>query len=188
MAPQDEPLTVTSLDGPGAAAAAADFRRVYADAFAEPPHCETAEDVAAAFARFPDLTRRPGFRATLARTASGEPVGMAYGHPVPPDTPWWDELTEPVPAALRHEDGRRTFGLMELAVRAPWRGRGLAHRLHDTLLTPLTAERVLLNVHPKSEAARAAYHAWGYTRVGQARLGGGPDLYDMMVRPVGGAR
>ncbi|MGW5388694.1 hypothetical protein [Streptomyces koyangensis] len=73
---------------------------------------------------------------------------MAYGHPVPAGTPWWRELTEPVPEEVSREDGRRTFGLMELAVRGKWRGQGSARHLHATLLGGVTAERVLLNVHP----------------------------------------
>jgi GNAT superfamily N-acetyltransferase len=174
-------LTPVLLDGPVAARSAAAFGLVYAEVFAEPPYAEGAEALAKAHAAFPERTRRPGFRAALATTDAGEPVGMAYGHPVPPDTPWWDELTVPAPADLRHEDGHRTFGLMELAVRGPWRGRGVARALHDTLLTGITASRVLLNTHPKAHAAAAAYRAWGYRRVGRVHPGGAPEPYDMLL-------
>lgn len=175
------PLTTERLDGPAAARAADAFGLVYAEAFAEPPHHETEEDIAAAFHRFPDQTRRPAFRAALARTAGGEPAGMAYGWMLPPDAVWWDELTEPVSAAMRHEDGRRTFGLIELAVRGPWRGQGVARRLHTALLDGITAERVLLKVHQEAGAASAAYRAWGYRKIGEARppgadAGGGADV------------
>ncbi len=91
---------------------------------------------------------------------------------------WWDELTEPVPDDMRREDGHRTFGLMELAVRGPWRGQGVEQRLHKTLLNASGAERVLLNVHPASKAASAAYRAWGYRKIGEARpWGGNTDLH-----------
>ncbi|MFE1953382.1 GNAT family N-acetyltransferase [Streptomyces sp. NPDC059524] len=180
-------VTVEPLSGPGAARSASAFLAVYAEVFAEPPYDEPAEGIASAAARFPDQTARPGFLAALATAPGGEPVGMAFGHAVPPDTPWWDELAEPVPASLRREDGRRTFGLMELAVRAPWRGRGIARRLHDTLLTGITAERVLLNVHGSAEPAAAAYRSWGYRKVGESGpFGPGADRYDVMLLALPG--
>ncbi|WP_330300236.1 GNAT family N-acetyltransferase [Streptomyces sp. NBC_00503] len=170
------------LDGPAAVEAEGAFRVIYAEAFAEAPYNETADDVAAAFRRFPVQARRRGFSAVLARTPEGEPIGMGYGFPLRSDTVWWDELTEPVPADMRREDGRRTFGLMELAVRGPWRGQGVARGLHETLLEGIGAERVLLNVHPVSRAASAAYRAWGYRKVGEARpWGDGSDLHDVML-------
>lgn len=174
-------VTVERMDGSAAAQAVDAFRLVYADVFAEPPYNETADDVTAAFRRFRLQTRKPAFRGAVARTEDGEPVGMAYGWPVESDTTWWDELTEPVPDDMRREDGHRTFGLMELAVRAPWRGQGVARRLHEALLDGLEAERVLLNVHPDSKAASAAYRAWGYRRIGEARPWDGPDLYVVML-------
>ncbi|MER7987235.1 GNAT family N-acetyltransferase [Streptomyces noursei] len=173
------------MDGSAVVQAEFAFRLIYGEAFAEPPYDETADDVAA-FRRFPSQARKPAFRAALARGEDGEPVGMAYGHPLAADTGWWDELTEPVPEDVRREDGHRTFGLMELAVRGPWRGQGVARRLHATLLDGIQAERVLLNVHPGSEAAAAAYRAWGYRKVGEARpWGTGADLHDVLLLDLG---
>ncbi|MFD5061902.1 MULTISPECIES: GNAT family N-acetyltransferase [unclassified Streptomyces] len=174
-------ITVERIDGSAAAQAEDSFRRVYADVFAEPPYNEAADDVAATFQHFRFQTRKRTFRAALAHTEDGEPVGMAYGYPLEPDTGWWDELTAPVPDDMRREDGHRTFGLMELAVRGPWRGQGVARRLHEALLDGIKAERVLLNVHPDSKAASAAYRAWGYRKIGKARPWEGPDLYDVML-------
>ncbi|MEU0401495.1 GNAT family N-acetyltransferase [Streptomyces sp. NPDC006197] len=80
------------------------------------------------------------------------------------------------------EDGRRTFGLMELAVCGPWRGQGVARGLHTALLDGIGAERVLLNVHSANRAATAAYRAWGYRKVGEVRPGGAAaDRYDVML-------
>ncbi|WP_149561848.1 GNAT family N-acetyltransferase [Streptomyces cacaoi] len=172
---------VEFLDGVGAARAESAFRQVYAEVFAEPPYSETEEDAAATFRRFRSQTRKEGFRAALARAEGGEAVGMAYGYPLGPRTGWWDRLTEPVPEEMRHEDGCRTFGLMELAVRAGWRGRGVARRLHGTLLGGLDAERVLLNVHPEGKAALAAYRSWGYRKIGEARPWAGADLHDVLL-------
>ncbi|MEU7281270.1 GNAT family N-acetyltransferase [Streptomyces sp. NPDC045431] len=175
-------IAIERMDGAAAVRAEGAFKLIYAEAFAEPPYNETADDVAAAFRRFPAQARNRAFRAALARAEDGEPIGMAYGHPLRPDAVWWDELIEPVTDDMRREDGQRTFGLMELAVRGPWRGRGVARRLHHTLLDGLGAERVLLNVHPANQVASAVYRAWGYRKIGEARPGGeGADLHDVML-------
>ncbi|MBB1245604.1 GNAT family N-acetyltransferase, partial [Streptomyces durbertensis] len=180
--------TVERLDGPATARAEAAFRQVYAATFAEPPYLETPETIAAAFSDFTEQTRAPGFRAALARararagslrSGGPEPVGIAFGRSLAADNVWWDRLLEPAPADLSHEDGRRTFALLELAVRAPWRGRGVARRLHETLLADVPAERVLLNVRTDADAARAAYASWGYQPVGEMRGDDGAH-YTMM--------
>ncbi|MFB6608397.1 GNAT family N-acetyltransferase [Streptomyces noursei] len=178
---QPEGITVARLDGPAAEQAEGDFTLVYAEVFAEPPYCETEDDVVATFRRFRSQARKRAFRAALARTPDGTPVGMAYGCPLGPKTGWWDSLTEPLSAEMRREDGHRTFGLMELAVRPPWRRCGIARQLHESLLDGIEAERVVLNVHPASEAARAAYRSWGYRKVGDAPPWAGADLHDVMV-------
>ncbi|MFE2044048.1 GNAT family N-acetyltransferase [Streptomyces sp. NPDC059477] len=179
---QQGAVRVEPMDGPAAAHAEDAFRRVYAEAFAEAPYHEGPDDVAAAFRRFRSQTRKGTFRAALAvRVEDGEPVGMAYGFPLGPDTKWWDQLTEPVPEEQRREDGRRTFGLMELAVCPAWRGQGVARCLHETLLDGVEAGRVLLNVHPDSAAASAVYRAWGYRKVGEACPWSGAELHDVML-------
>ncbi|WP_424891254.1 GNAT family N-acetyltransferase [Streptomyces sp. XH2] len=174
-------IAVEPLDGPAAARAEDAFRLVYASVFAEPPYNETEGDVAAGFRRFRSQTRKPGFRGALARTESGGPVGLAFGYPLSARTRWWDQLLVPVPEETRREDGRRTFGLMELAVRAPWRGQGIARRLHDAVLEDTRAERVLLNVRRDAAPAQAAYRSWGYRKVGEARPWDGAVLHDVMV-------
>ena len=41
---------------------------------------------------------------------------------------------------------------------------------------------MLLNVHPGSKAAPAAYRAWGYRKIGEARpWGASADLHDVML-------
>lgn len=106
---------------------------------------------------------------------------MAYGYPLGVNTEWWDQLTTPVDDDMRREDGNRTFGLMELAVRAHWRGQGVARRLHYAVLDGVEAERVLSNVHPESKAAVAAYRAWGYRKVGEARPWEGVEAHNVLV-------
>lgn len=178
---QSAQFGVERLDGPAAAHAEEAFRSVYAEAFAEPPYEETEADVSAAFRRFRSQTRKSTFVGALATTPDGEPIGMAYGYPLGPKTGWWDQLTEPVPEDMRREDGHRTFGLMELAVRAAWRRQGVARRLHATLLAGTDAERVLLNVRPDSKPAVAAYRSWGYRKVGDAQPWPGAPLHDVML-------
>ncbi|MFE9215985.1 GNAT family N-acetyltransferase [Streptomyces lavendulae] len=179
---QSEHIGIEQLDGPAAALAEGAFRLVYAEAFAGPPYAETEADVSAAFRRFRTWTRKSTFRGVLAVTDDGEPVGMAYGYALGPQAGWWDQLTERVSEDMRREDGRRTFGLMEMAVRAAWRRQGVARRLHEALLTAVDAERVLLNVHPDSREAVAAYRSWGYRKVGDAHPWPGAPLYDVMLR------
>ncbi|GGU50614.1 hypothetical protein FHX79_113107 [Streptomyces cavourensis] len=53
----------------------------------------------------------------------------------------------------------------------PYADRGGGRALHETLLEGLEAQRVLLNVHPESRAASAAYRAWGYRKAGGTRPG-----------------
>lgn len=174
-------ITVERMDGHAAAQAEAAFRVVYAEAFAQEPYNETPDSVEANFRRFRSQVRKATFRAALARTRDGEPIGIAYGYPLSPATGWWNRLTTDVPDELRREDGHRTFGLMELAVRAPWRRLGVARRLHEAVLAEATAERVLLNARPDVEAAQAAYRAWGYRKVGEAHPWDGAALHDVMV-------
>ncbi len=117
--PSQVAFTVLTLDGPSAAHAEPAFQLVYAEAFAEPPYNETPDSVEATFRRFRSQVRKATFRAALARTADGEPVGIAYGYPLGPTTGWWAHLATPVSDDLQREDGNRSFGLLELAVRAP---------------------------------------------------------------------
>ncbi|GAA2222705.1 hypothetical protein GCM10010232_03910 [Streptomyces amakusaensis] len=78
-------IAVECLNGPASARAEQAFRLVYAETFAEPPYNETEADVTACFRRFRSQTRKQTFRAVLARTRQGEPVGI--GLRVPPRPP-----------------------------------------------------------------------------------------------------
>ncbi|MFF8958756.1 GNAT family N-acetyltransferase [Streptomyces sp. NPDC014894] len=176
-----ETITVERMDAAGAVRVEGELRRVYAEVFAEPPYEETAEGVEAGLRRFHGKAGEPGFRAALARDGDGEPVGMAYGYALGARNDWWDRMVEPVPEALSREDGGRTFGLMELAVRARWRRFGVGRRLHDALTEGAEEERMLLNMWPEARAALAAYRRWGYRKVGEARAGDSGFVLDVMV-------
>ncbi|GAB2725583.1 GNAT family N-acetyltransferase [Kitasatospora kifunensis] len=162
-------VTVRVLDGEATARLEDGLKAVFAEAFAEPPYGEgTVADVDRAFKRFRSQTRKPGFLASVALDPGDQVVGMAYGYPLAATTRWWDTLTGPVADDVRAEDGKRTFGLFELAVRPAWRRRGIATRMHTALTEAVTNERMLLNSRPEATAAQAAYRAWGYRYAGTA--------------------
>ncbi|MEU3962131.1 GNAT family N-acetyltransferase [Streptomyces buecherae] len=179
--PPQSSFQVERMDGASAAHAEGAFVLVYAEAFAESPYDKTAQDVEANFRRFRSQVRKATFRAALARSVEGEPIGIAYGYPLSATTGWRDRLSTPVADEVRREDGHRTFGLIELAVRAPWRKQGVARSLHEAILRAATEERVLLNARPDATAAQATYRSWGYRKVGEARPWDGAALHDVMV-------
>ena len=179
-------MRIERYAGTSAAEIEPELRRVYREAFAEPPYNKTADDVEANFRRFRSQVRKKSFRAVLARSDDGEPIGMAYGYPLPASTGWWDTLTTPVPAEMRREDGHRTFGLFELAVRPGWRRRGVATAVHRELLAGLPQERVLLNTRPEAVAACRAYRSWGYRKIGENHPWPGAALHDVLLLDLPG--
>ncbi|MCX2971190.1 MULTISPECIES: GNAT family N-acetyltransferase [Streptomyces] len=158
------------------------FLPAYAEVYAEAPYCEGPGDVAEFADHYRRHTLRAGMRLVLARQGA-EVVGFAYGYPLPSETRWWANVREPLAEDFVREDGSRTWAMLELAVRRPWRRRGVAARMHGRLLQGSGAERATLTVRPEPEAvaARVAYGRWGYRRVGMARPGPGAPLYEAMV-------
>ncbi|GAB1819635.1 GNAT family N-acetyltransferase [Herbidospora sp. RD11066] len=154
----------------------------YEEVYAEPPYNEGPQDIADFIDRFRIQTKRPGFRLATARQAE-EVIGFTFGFLLPPDTRWWRGLLDPKPETFTHENGHRTFAIIELAVRAAWRRHGIARRLHTLLLDGLTAERVTLTMRPEPEAApaQAAYASWGYKKLGRTRPWDGAPFYDAML-------
>ena len=154
----------------------------YEEVYVEPPYCEGPRDVADFIARFQKQATRQGFRLVVARDG-GEIVGFSFGFLLPADTTWWEGLREPMPPEFTRETGERTFVIIELAVRKPWRRQGTAAQLHNTLLDGQAVERVTLTMRPEPEAApaQAAYAAWGYRKVGQSQPWDEAPVYDSMV-------
>lgn len=118
---------------------------------------------------------------------AGEPVGYAYGSPLPPGSRWWEGMLEPLPEDLTTEDGHRTMALFELMVRRPWRKTGTAHRIHEELLAGRREERATLLVEPTHPKVKALYEAWGYRNVGDQRPFPDAPLYATMLRTLHGA-
>ncbi|MFC5664607.1 GNAT family N-acetyltransferase [Kitasatospora misakiensis] len=173
-------VAVGLLDGERTAGLEEQLRMVLGEAFAEPPYGEGPVDVERAFQRFRSQVRRRGFRAAIAFDGDTV-VGLAYGYPLSANTGWWDTLIDLVPSDLRHEDGKRTFGLFELAVRPGWRRQGVATRMHRALVEGLDNARVMLNSRPEATAAQAAYLSWGYWRVSSAIPWEGAARHDVMI-------
>jgi hypothetical protein len=90
-----------------------------------------------------------------------------------------------VDETVTHEYPNRTFALVELLVRAPWRRQRIGESIHDHLLGNRVEERATLTVLPAADAAQAAYRKWGWQRVTQKRnpLPGSP-VFDVMVKQL----
>jgi len=114
-----------------------------------------------------------------------DPVGYAFGYTLQPGARWWDGLLGDVDPSLLAETGHRTFALNELMVRQPWRGTGVARRIHDELASHRGEERVTLLVEATHPKVRRTYESWGYSFLAQIRpaLPDAPVL-DAMILPL----
>ncbi|MFG2144146.1 GNAT family N-acetyltransferase [Streptomyces sp. NPDC048696] len=130
---------------------------------------------------------RPGWETVIAYDGT-EPAGFAYAVPLGPDTRWWDHMTSPLPDEYTVENGKRTLALNEIVVRRPWRGTGLAHRIHEELLAARHEERVTLLVNPKAGDGKvqAVYERWGYEKIGEQQPFPDSPVFVAMMRPLTG--
>ncbi len=173
------------IDGEQAATCLDELRALYAEVYAEPPY-EWGADHATLFAeRFEVQRRQAGFTLAVARDGP-DLAGFAFGVTLLPSTPWWHNLTTPLPAEITAEWPGRTFALVELLVRAPWRRQGIAQAMHDLLLGDRAEERATLTVLPAATPAQTAYRKWGWRKVAQKRnpLPGSP-LFDVLIKQLG---
>lgn len=175
-------VTYERHEGGDAAAQLDAFLAAYEEVYAEPPYCEGPRDVAEFINHFHAHTSRRGMRLVLARDGE-EVVGFGYGYLLAADSPWWSNVRAPLGKDFVRENGSRTMVIIELAVRKPWRRRGIAAGLHTHLLDGLGVERVTLTMRPEPEAApaQAAYAAWGYTTVGVSHPWEDAPLYSAML-------
>ncbi|ARZ67960.1 hypothetical protein SMD11_2309 [Streptomyces albireticuli] len=93
-------------------------------------------------------------------------------------------MLNPLPEEDRAEDGARTLALFELMVRHPWRGTGVAQRIHEELLTGRPEERVTLLVEPTHVKVKALYERWGYEDIGDQRPFPDAPVYATMLRTL----
>ena len=161
-------LTFQLIDGPQAAEHAEELQALHAEVYADPPYGLTDEDAALFADRFRVQRRQPGF--VLAQARSGDYlIGYAYGMPLRPSTSWWRNLTAPLPDDVTTEHPGRTFALVELLVRAPWRRQGIGRDLHDLILSKRPEERATLTVAPAATQAQNACQQWGWRKVARTR-------------------
>ncbi|MGQ4389889.1 GNAT family N-acetyltransferase [Streptomyces sp. SAS_270] len=155
---------------------------VYAEVYAD----DIAKDPFFSVDRFEDRLKgqaRPGWEAVVAFDG-GEAAGYAYGAPLPENAAWWRGMVKPLPEKEIREDGQRTLALFEIMVRDPWRGTGLARRLHEELLAGRNEERVTLLVEPDHPNVKALYEEWGYQHIGDQQPFPDAPLYATMVRQL----
>ncbi len=114
--------------------------------------------------RFDAYTRAPGLELVIAYNG-GIPIAQTWGWPLQPTSRWWEGFVPDGPFDIT-EDGARTFALSEIMVAQHYTGRGLAHALHDELLSRRGESRSTLLVNPENVRAYRAYRRWGWRRVG----------------------
>ena len=171
-------LTYQLLDGGRAAARAEEFGGLHAEVYADPPYRQADDEEYPR--RFAVQRRQPGFVLAEARNG-GYLVGYAAGMPLRPSTSWWRELTTPLPDEVTAEHPGRTFAVVDLLVRAPWRRQGIGRELHDLILDGRPEERATLTVLPAAAAAQHAFRAWGWRKVARAQAGPDAPVEDVLV-------
>lgn len=108
-----------------------------------------------------------GFTAVIAYTTNAQPIGFAYGIPLPAITRWWVTIQPPLTdPAFTREDGHRTFALFEVIVKPGHQGHGIGQRIHDKLLAGRGEQRVTTATHHGNTHARTTYTKWGYHHIG----------------------
>ncbi|MFD7899637.1 GNAT family N-acetyltransferase [Streptomyces sp. NPDC059743] len=109
----------------------------------------------------------------------GQPVGFAYGRL--DSVREWRDVLEPVDSGVRDYGEKGTFGLCEIMVLRPWRGKGIAQGIHDELMEQRGETRASLLVDSEHPKVRALYERWGYRKVGQMQPFEDSPLYDAML-------
>lgn len=104
----------------------------------------------------------PGFLGLLARDAdSGQPVGMGYGHTDRPGQ-WWHERVAPCLPPERTGWLESCFVVVELAVRAGHRRRGIGRALLERLTGDRAEARAALSTQHDNLPARSLYSSLGW--------------------------
>jgi len=135
--------------------------------------------------RLASHAKAPGWTAIIAYD-DDQPTAFTYAAPLMTSR-WWSAMLTPLPLEYTAETGTRTLALFELMVRLPWRGTGLAARLHETLLAGRAEERVTLLVDPANVKVKARYESWGYHNVGPQQPFPDSPRYATMVKTLNGA-
>jgi ribosomal protein S18 acetylase RimI-like enzyme len=156
---------------------------LYAEIYAEPPYNDGPADVEHFTSGWSRTIDQRNFRLVVARRAD-EPIGFAFGLQLRSRTKWWKGALKPLPDEITAEYPGRTFAIIEIAVRRPYRQRGIGRLLHTHLTAGLSEERITLLVRLEAPAPQHAYHSWGYQAVGQIQPSPGAPVYDAMIKPL----
>lgn len=141
------------------------YIRSYVDAIAG---ADPFDSVDAFMHRFDSYVSQSSFDLVVAYRG-GDAIGQTWGWPLTGQSRWWEGLfSEPEPG-FTHENGHRTFALSEIMVSQEWTGRGIAHALHDRLLSVRIEVRATLLAEPENFRAYRAYLHWGWRKVAQLR-------------------
>jgi GNAT superfamily N-acetyltransferase len=169
-------------DGTGISNMLDKMAEVYAEVYAEPPYNSGPLWQSDAFL---DRTRRqaarPGFAIVLARSHAAEIVGYAFGLPFESGRWWSGNASEPPREIL----AASKFAVIELIVRKPWRGRGIARHLHDRLLGGRPEPYAVLTALPAAPA-RQVYRRWGWEQVGTAQHTPDSPVLDALALSLSG--
>lgn len=156
---------------------------LYAEVYAESPYNEGPVEIDDFIERWNSQIRTPGFRLVLAHLDRSI-AGFSFGFPLAADTNWWNGQLDPVNKEITQEYPGRTFAIIELAVSAQYRRRGIGHNLHATLLQQRPEQRVTLLSRADAIPAQAAYSTWGYQTVGRVQPGNDAPIYIAMIRAL----
>lgn len=149
----------------------------------QPPYNQGPAEVEDFTSGWPRRIDQLNFRLVIARRAD-EPVGFAFIFQLPAQTKWWSGAVTPLPNDTTTERPGRTFAIIEIAVRRPYRQRGLGRMLHTHLTAGLSEERITLLVRPDAPAPQHAYLSWGYQPVGQIQPFPDGAVYDAMIKSL----
>jgi GNAT superfamily N-acetyltransferase len=162
--------------------------RIYLHSYVDALFDDNSFDSTDAFmCRFDVYASHPDFDLVVAYKAE-EAIGQAWGWPLTERSRWWDGLlAEPEPD-YTHETGDRTFALSEIMVCQRHTGKGVAHALHDKLLSARRESRATLLVRPDNTKAYRAYQRWGWQKVAQLRPAWeGAPTFDVLILELGGS-
>jgi GNAT superfamily N-acetyltransferase len=182
-------VTFRRYDAAGARGIRATVESVYEDSYIQAIASGEPFDTVETFMRRFDAYATGGGLDMVVAYRDREPVAQTWGWPLTGQggPRWWAGLLAEPDPGFTVEDGKRTFALSEIMVRQAYAGQGIAHALHDELLSKRTEQRATLLVEPHNATAYRAYLRWGWHKAAQLRPGW-PDAptFDVLIRPLAG--